>query len=56
MKNIRRVTVALLTLLATFIFVPVVWAHPLGNFTINHYAGLHVTPDSIGIDFLGSQF
>jgi len=52
MKNIRRVTVALLTLLATFIFVPVVWAHPLGNFTINHYAGLHVTPDSIGIDFV----
>ena len=25
-------------------------AHPLGNFTINHYAGLTVAPDNIGID------
>ncbi len=27
-------------------------AHPLGNFTINHYAGLQVKPDSIGIDYV----
>src|ERR1041384_7130525 len=52
MKNIRRVTVALLTLLSTFVFVPIAFAHPLGNFTINHYAGLHVTPNSIDIDFV----
>src|SRR5258706_8394129 len=52
MKNIRRVTVLICTLLISFIFVPVAWAHPLGNFTINHYAGLHVTRDSITIDFV----
>jgi len=52
MKNIRRVTVLICTLLISFIFVPVAWAHPLGNFTINHYAGLHVTRDSIAIDFV----
>jgi nickel/cobalt exporter len=30
----------------------VVWAHPLGNFTINHYAGLQVSRDAITIDFV----
>src|SRR5215510_3564634 len=52
MKNIRRLLVSISTLLISFIFVPVVWAHPLGNFTINHYAGLHVSRDSIAIDFV----
>ena len=28
----------------------VVLAHPLGNFTINHYAGLTVTPDTVEVD------
>jgi len=27
-------------------------AHPLGNFTINHYAGLHVTRDAVMIDYV----
>ncbi|RCJ42461.1 high-affinity nickel-transporter [Nostoc minutum NIES-26] len=27
-------------------------AHPLGNFTINHYAGVQVTPNGIGIDYV----
>jgi ABC-type nickel/cobalt efflux system permease component RcnA len=27
-------------------------AHPLGNFTINHYAGIHVDQDKIGIDYV----
>src|SRR5215510_11492374 len=52
MKQIRRATVVLLTLFVSFVFVPVAFAHPLGNFTINHYAGLHVTRDSIAIDFV----
>src|SRR5258706_2056555 len=52
MKNIRRVTVLICTLLISFIVVPVVWAHPLGNFTINHYAGLQVNRDAITIDFV----
>jgi ABC-type nickel/cobalt efflux system permease component RcnA len=29
-----------------------VFAHPLGNFTINHYAGLHVSPGLITIDYV----
>jgi len=52
MKNIRRMAVSLLTLIVSFTFVPVVFAHPLGNFTINHFAGLQVSRDSIGIDFV----
>jgi nickel/cobalt exporter len=27
-------------------------AHPLGNFTINHYSGLHVSPDEIRVDYV----
>lgn len=27
-------------------------AHPLGNFTINHYAGMLVRPDSVTIDYV----
>src|SRR5258706_8541490 len=52
MKNIRRIAVSLLTLIVSFTFVPVVFAHPLGNFTINHYAGLQVNRDAIAIDFV----
>ncbi len=52
MKNIRRVFIVLLTLIVSFVFVPVAWAHPLGNFTINHYAGLHVSKDAISIDYV----
>ena len=33
-------------------WMPVADAHPLGNFTINHYAGLQVTPDRVGIDYV----
>jgi nickel/cobalt exporter len=52
MKKIRRMTVVMFTLLACFVFVPVAFAHPLGNFTINHYAGLDVSPAAIAIDFV----
>ena len=27
-------------------------AHPLGNFTINHYAGVTVRPDSVIVDYV----
>jgi ABC-type nickel/cobalt efflux system permease component RcnA len=27
-------------------------AHPLGNFTINHYAGIRVSPDAVLLDFV----
>ncbi len=52
MKNIRRAFISLLTLIISFVFVPAAFAHPLGNFTINHYAGLQVSPDSISIDYV----
>src|SRR5215207_339253 len=52
MKKFRRVSVVIFTLLTCFIFVPVAFAHPLGNFTINHYAGVRVSSDSISIDYV----
>lgn len=52
MKAIRRLITALLTLTLTFAFVPAAFAHPLGNFTINHYAGIHVSMDSVNIDYV----
>ena len=30
-------------------------AHPLGNFTINHYAGIRVEPDRILLDVVIDQ-
>jgi nickel/cobalt exporter len=52
MKKFRRIAVATLTVLICFIFVPAAFAHPLGNFTINHYAGLQVSRDAVAIDFV----
>ncbi len=52
MKKFRRIAVVILTLFICFVFVPVAFAHPLGNFTINHYAGLHVSREAIAIDFV----
>src|SRR6266498_6007570 len=52
MKKFRRIAVVILTLLICFVFVPVAFAHPLGNFTINHYAGLQVSRDAIAVDFV----
>jgi ABC-type nickel/cobalt efflux system permease component RcnA len=38
------------------LFVPaVVTAHPLGNFTINHYAGLRISADRIALDVVIDQ-
>jgi ABC-type nickel/cobalt efflux system permease component RcnA len=52
MRKIRRVAVVLLTLVTSLVAVPVAFAHPLGNFTINHYAGLRVSRDKIAVDFV----
>jgi nickel/cobalt exporter len=47
-RLIRAVVGALVLVL-----VPaVVSAHPLGNFTINHYAGLRIAPDRISVDLV----
>jgi len=52
MKKIRRVATIILTLFVCFVFVPVAFAHPLGNFTINQYAGLRVSRDTVIIDYV----
>ena len=39
-----------LSLAALALVVPAASAHPLGNFTINHYSGIRVEPDAIVID------
>ena len=52
MKKIRRSLTIIFTLFICFTFVPAAFAHPLGNFTVNHYAGLQVSHDKITIDYV----
>ena len=52
MKKIRRPLTVILTFLICFAFVPVAFAHPLGNFTINQYAGLHISQEAVVIDYV----
>ena len=52
MRKFRYITVTMLTLLVTFIFVPIAFAHPLGNFTINQYVGLNISPKTILMDYV----
>ncbi|MEA5552200.1 sulfite exporter TauE/SafE family protein [Anabaena cylindrica UHCC 0172] len=35
-----------------FLWMPKADAHPLGNFTINHYAGVQVKQNGVGIDYV----
>ncbi|MBW4539571.1 MAG: sulfite exporter TauE/SafE family protein [Myxacorys chilensis ATA2-1-KO14] len=37
---------------SVFLWMPVADAHPLGNFTINHYAGVQVAQDDVAIDYV----
>jgi ABC-type nickel/cobalt efflux system permease component RcnA len=46
----RRVLAPVLALLAILAWPAAASAHPLGNLTINHYAGLHVGPSSVILD------
>lgn len=54
--NSRRcataVVVGLVTVWLLALSTPPAAAHPLGNFTINTYAGLRVAPDVVAIDFV----
>ena len=52
MKKYRISATVLLSVLISFFAVPVAFAHPLGNFTINHYAGIRVSRQSIAVDFV----
>ncbi|MFL5675429.1 MAG: nickel/cobalt transporter [Chloroflexota bacterium] len=46
---------ALAGLCAAFLIPAVAAAHPLGNFTINHYAGVRVEPDRVRLDIVIDQ-
>ena len=52
MKKIHRIIIILLTLFVSFVFVPVAFAHPLGNFTINQYVGLNVSREKVVLDYV----
>src|SRR5881394_2881239 len=41
---------AVAALVALFLLPAIALAHPLGNFTINHYAGIRVAVDRIDLD------
>ena len=48
---VRRSARALLLSIGLLILLPaIVLAHPLGNFTVNHFAGIRVEPDRIVLD------
>ena len=46
----RRLAGAILATAATILLPAVALAHPLGNFTINHFAALRVAPNQIDLD------
>jgi nickel/cobalt transporter (NicO) family protein len=54
MRRTARRCLALLTLLSVAILWPAAAAsaHPLGNFTVNLYSGIHVVPGEIRIDYV----
>lgn len=52
MKKIRLTTVVLLVIIASLAFASAAYAHPLGNFTINQYAGLTIHKDSIQVEYI----
>jgi ABC-type nickel/cobalt efflux system permease component RcnA len=52
MRKSTRLIVVSALLIVAHVLVPVAAAHPLGNFTINHYAGLIVTRDAVAIDYV----
>lgn len=48
----RAATLFLLLVTLTFGCVPQAWAHPLGNFTINHFARLEVGGDRVRVHYV----
>ena len=53
MHVVRRAVA--LAVVAILVLPAVVLAHPLGNFTINHYAGLRIEPDRVTLDVVIDQ-
>lgn len=52
MKLARHLSLVLLILVIAHVTAPVVAAHPLGNFTLNQYAGLHVSRTEVRVDYV----
>ncbi len=52
MKTTSRPIVIILVLLTMHVVVPSAAAHPLGNFTINHHAGLNVRRDAVVLTYI----
>ena len=48
-RSLRFIRATALALLCAAVPAAVL-AHPLGNFTINHYAGIAIAPDEIRLD------
>lgn len=49
---LRRLAAIGATIWLSLALPTVAWAHPLGNFTINHYAGLNVSRGAVTIDYV----
>ncbi|MEX2421820.1 MAG: hypothetical protein WD670_08390, partial [Actinomycetota bacterium] len=49
---IRRFGLALGIVAAVLLAPASAMAHPLGNFTVNRYAGIQLTPGAVGIDYV----
>jgi ABC-type nickel/cobalt efflux system permease component RcnA len=54
-RRARRLVAALSAVAAALLVPALVLAHPLGNFTINHYAGLRIEPDRVLLDVVIDQ-
>jgi nickel/cobalt exporter len=55
LPGIRLGRAALLACALVLVAVGTVQAHPLGNFTVNHYAGIRVEPDRVLLDIVIDQ-
>jgi nickel/cobalt transporter (NicO) family protein len=50
--TLRRALVVLAVAAGILLVPAAAWAHPLGNFTINAYAGVVVRPDAVLVDYV----
>ena len=55
MSSSRRFATIVAAAAAALLLPAIVAAHPLGNFTINHYAGLRIAADRIALDVVIDQ-
>ncbi len=52
LPRIRRWSVVAIICVAAMMIPSVALAHPLGNFTINHYVGIHITEDQLNLEYV----